>query len=69
MASESHKVDLDLPVVRNRREFFEQESAIAGTDPSKGDDPSPEEAPDDMELHLREMREAAARRTGGGGEG
>ncbi len=65
MASESHEVDLDLPVVRNRREFFEQEAAIAGIDPSKGDDPSSEGPPEDMELHLREMREAAARRTGG----
>lgn len=51
----------DVPVVRDRRELFEQESALAGIDPASAD-LSSEEVPDDLEASLRAMRERAARK-------
>ncbi|MEX2587836.1 MAG: hypothetical protein WD602_07595 [Actinomycetota bacterium] len=62
MESDSRKIELDVPVARDRRKLFEQEAALAGIDPA-ADDLSSEEVPDDVESHLRRMREGAARRT------
>lgn len=63
MDSDRKRIGLDVPVVRNRRELYEQESAIAGLDPNQTPDLSGEEVPDDVEAQLRSMRQNAAHRT------
>jgi hypothetical protein len=57
--------DFDIPVVTSRREFFEQEAAVAG--PSEDIDTDIE--PDEVADNLRRMREAAAERTAAMEEG
>lgn len=57
--------DFDIPVVTSRREFFEQEAAVAGPP----DDIDADIEPDEVAENLRRMREAAAERTAGKEDG
>lgn len=51
--------NLDIPVVADRRTFFETEAVVSGPP----DDLETDVDPDELEESLRAMREAATRRT------
>jgi hypothetical protein len=60
MGAEDDKgFDFDIPVVADRREFFEQEALVSGPP----DQLSADLEPDDVAENLKAMRESAARRT------
>ncbi|MEX0790154.1 MAG: hypothetical protein WD178_05195 [Actinomycetota bacterium] len=61
MGTEDDKgFDFDIPVVADRREFFEQEALVSGPP----DELSTDLAPDDVTESLKAMRESASIRTG-----
>ncbi|CAN5824916.1 hypothetical protein BH23ACT12_BH23ACT12_00810 [soil metagenome] len=60
MGTEDDKgFDFDIPVVADRREFFEQEALVSGPP----GDLSADLAPDDVAESLKAMRESASKRT------
>lgn len=59
MGDDDKAFDFEVPVVASRREFFEQESMVAG--PSE--ELSSDLEPDEVAESLKNMREAAAERT------
>lgn len=61
MGAEDEKgFDFDVPVVADRREFFEQEALVSGPPVELPADLEPEEVAE----ALKAMRESASRRTG-----
>lgn len=61
MGAEDDKgFDFDIPVVADRREFFEQEALVSGPPDKLPTDLEPEEVAES----LKAMRESASRRTG-----
>jgi hypothetical protein len=56
--SEQQRREWEVPVVRDRQLFFDEESRFADPDPGAA-----LPAPDDPEKELRRMREEAKRRT------
>ena len=61
MGSEDEKgFKFDIPIVADRREFFEQEAAVAGPPEEVASDLEP----DEVVRSLKQMRESAGRRTG-----
>ncbi|HEX2149542.1 MAG TPA: hypothetical protein VHI31_05130 [Actinomycetota bacterium] len=61
MGTEDDKgFDFDIPVVADRREFFEQEAVVAEPPGQLDSDLEP----DDVAANLKAMRESASQRTG-----
>lgn len=59
-AEDDEGFDFDIPVVADRREFFEQEALVSGPPAKLPTDLKPE----DVAEVLKAMRESASRRTG-----
>lgn len=61
MGTEDEKgFNFDIPIVADRREFFEEEAVVSGPPDVLTNDLEP----DDVARSLKEMRESAGRRTG-----